>query len=114
MYDSTELDNGSSFTATLERTGMHFDNPDVVKLFRGVRPKIDAANGTVVKVQIGAAMVPDSSPTWQTAQDFTVGTDVEVHSFTSGRYLSLRFYTTADTPWRVRSCSMDIVPQGAY
>lgn len=114
MYDSTQQDNGSSFTATIERTGMHFDSPEVVKLCRGVRPKIDAAGGTVVKIQIGSAMVPDAAPTWQTAVDFTVGTDIEAHSFASGRFLSLRMYTTGDAAWRVRSCAMDIVPQGLY
>jgi hypothetical protein len=114
MFDSTEQDHGASFTATLDRTGMHFDAPETVKLCRGVRPKIDAAQGTVIKVQIGAAMVPDGSPTWQTPMNFTVGTDIEAHSFASGRFLALRMYTTGDAPWRVRSVQMDIVPQGAY
>jgi hypothetical protein len=114
MFDSTEQDHGSSFTATFERTGMHFDAPETVKLCRGVRPKIDAAAGTVVKVQIGAAMVPDVDPTWQTPVDFTVGTAIEANAFASGRFLALRMYTTADTPWRVRSVQMDVVPQGAY
>lgn len=114
MFDSTEQDHGSSFTASFELTGLHFDAPESVKLCRGVRPKIDAPAGTVVKVQIGAAMVPDGSPTWQTAVDFTVGTDIEVHSFASGRFLALKFYTTADAPWRIRSAQMDVVSQGAY
>lgn len=114
MYDSTEQDHGSSFTATIERSGMHFDSPETVKLCRGVRPKIDAPAGTVVKIQIGAAMVPDASPTWQTAVNFTVGTDIEAHSFASGRFLALRMYTTGDAPWRVRSVQMDVIGQGAY
>jgi hypothetical protein len=114
MFDSSEQDSGSSFTATLEKIGLHFDQPEVVKLCRAVRPKIDAAAGTVVKVQIGSAMVPDADPTWQAAQDFTVGTDIEVHSFATGRFLSVRLYTTGDTFWRLRSLQMDVVPQGAY
>jgi hypothetical protein len=114
LFDSSEQDAGSSFTATYERVGMHFDAPTQVKLVRGVRPKIDAAQGTVVKVQIGAAMLPDQSPTWSDAVDFTVGTDIEAHSFASGRFISLRFYTTGDTHWRIRSCELDIVAQGGY
>jgi hypothetical protein len=114
MFDSTEQDNGASFTAQLERTGMHFDSPETVKMCRAVRPKIDAAAGTVVKVQLGAAMVPDASPTWQTAVDFTVGTDIAAYAIATGRFLSLRIYTTADTHWRVRSVQMDIVPMGSF
>lgn len=114
MFDSTEQDHGASFTATLERTGMHFDSPEIIKLCRGVRPKINAASGTVVKIQIGAAMVPDADPAWQPAVDFTVGTDIEAPAFASGRFLSVRMFTTGDAPWRVRSAQMDVVPQGAY
>jgi hypothetical protein len=114
MFDNTEQDVGSSFTATIERTGMHFDSPETVKYVRGVRPKIDAATGTVVKVQIGASMVPDADPTWKDPVDFTVGTDIEADVDVSGRFLALRMYTTGDTPWRVRSTQLDIVEIGGY
>ncbi len=114
MFDATGKDFDADFTATIERTGMHFDSPETVKLCRGVRPKIDAPNGTVVYVQIGAAMLPDQAPTWQSASTFTVGSDIEAHAFASGRFLSLRIYTTMNQPWRIRSCQMDIVSQGAY
>ena len=114
MFDATGKDFGADFTATIERTGMHFDAPETVKLCRGVRPKIDAPMGTPVYIQIGAAMLPDQAPTWQLPSTFTVGTDIEANAFASGRFLSLRMYTTANQPWRVRSCQMDIIPQGAY
>jgi len=116
LYDSTEQDLGASFTATHERIAIHFDQPEVVKLCRGVRPKIDAAAGTVVYIQVGSSMVPDIAPTWSSAVPFTVGTDIEVNVFTpsAGRFLALRMYTTADTPWRVRSAQLDVVSMGAY
>jgi hypothetical protein len=114
MFDATGKDYGTDFTATLERTGLHFDSPEVVKLCRGVRPKIDAPAGTVVYVQIGAAMLPDQAPVWQTAQPYTVGSSIETHGFACGRFLALRMFTTASAPWRVRSCQLDVVPQGGY
>lgn len=114
MFDATGSDFGTGFTSSLELTGLHFDSPESVKLCRGIRPKIDAPTGTTVYVQIGASMVPDAAPTWQAATSFTVGADIEVHSFASGRFLALKFYTTADAPWRIRSAQMDIVSQGAY
>lgn len=114
LFDSTGQDFGVDFTATMELTGLHFDAPETVKLCKAVRPKIDAPNGVTVYVQIGSAMLPDAAPTWQTAVSFVVGTDIEAHSFASGRFLALRMYTTANQPWRVRSVQMDIVAQGAY
>lgn len=114
MFDSTGQDYGADFTATLERIGMHFDAPETVKLCRAVRPKIDAPAGTVVYIQIGAAMLPDSAPAWQSATTFTVGTDIEAHAFASGMFLALRMYTTANQPWRVRSCQLDVIEQGGY
>jgi hypothetical protein len=114
MFDASGKDYGADFTATLELTGMHLDSPEQVKLCRGVRPKIDAPVGTVVKIQIGAAMLPDQQPTWQLPVSFTVGTDIEAHAFATGRFLALRMFTTANQPWRVRSCGMDVVAQGGY
>jgi hypothetical protein len=114
MFDLGSKDFGSDFTATLELNALHFGAPDRVKLCKAVRPKIDAPAGTTVYVQIGSAMLPDQSPTWQSAVSFVVGTDIEAHSFASGRFLSLRMFTTGNAPWRVRSCQLDIVPQGNY
>lgn len=112
MFDYTEQDYGSDFTGTIELTGIHFDAPETVKLMKALRPKIDAAAGTAVSVQFGAAMVPDVDPTWQTATTFTVGTDIAAHSFASGRFLAIRLYATS--PFRLRSLQADIVAQGGY
>lgn len=114
MYDSTQQDHGASFTATLELTGLHFGSPDTVKLCRGARPKIDAAMGTVVYLQLGATNTPDGDPTWQAAQAFTVGVSREIFGFASGIFQALRIYSTGDAWWRVRSCELDLVKQGRY
>jgi hypothetical protein len=114
MFDATGKDFGVDFTATMERTGLHFDAPTQVKLCRGVRPVIDGPMGATVYVQIGAAMFPDQAPVWQTASAFTIGTDIETFAFASGRFLSIRFYSTANLPWRIRSCQMDVIAQGGY
>ncbi len=114
MFDASSTDYGSAFTATAEWTGMHFDSPETVKLGRGVRPKIKAADGTVVYVQVGSAMVANGSITWSDAVTFTVGTDIEVNTFACGRFLALRYYTTGSATWRTRGGQMDIAPQGRY
>lgn len=114
MFDSTELDHGSSFNASFERTGLHFDAPERMKLCRGVRPKIDSSAGAVIKIQVGTQMVPDGTVTWASAQDYTVGTSIETHSIVTGRFLAVKLYTTGNTWWRLRSLQMDIQPMGMY
>ena len=97
-----------------ERTGMGFASPDTVKLCKRVWPRIDAAAGTTVYVQMGGALVPDIAPTWGTAVPFVVGTDQKVDLFATGKYLSVRFYTTADANWRMRGCAFEVQQAGKF
>lgn len=114
LADSAGDDLGSDIVATAERIGMHLGEPDRVKLCRGVWLRIDGPSGTEISVQIGAAMKPDDSPTWSTAQTYTVGTSVKVDSFASGRYLALRLSSTGGGVWRLRGLELDVVMQGTY
>ena len=85
-----------------------------VKLLRSIYPVIDGVSGSTVSIQVGASMFPDSPPTWQAAQTFTVGTDVKIDSFATGRYLSIRFSNADYSPWRIRSFRVDYVNQGLF
>ena len=105
---------GVAFEATIERTGLHFDMPDTIKLCRGVWPKIDGTTGTIAYVQIGASMYPQVDPTWQTAQAFTIGTSTKIDGFAAGRYLAYRITSTSTSPWRIRSLDFDITLQGKF
>jgi hypothetical protein len=106
--------NGSSFTATAERKGLSLDDPQQIKLCKGVWPKIDGSTGTQVTVQIGASMDAETEPTWSTAQTFTLGTSQKVDSFATGRYLSYRVTSTGTQAWRFRSMDLDVVPAGRF
>jgi hypothetical protein len=108
-----QTDVGLTFTATAERIGLHFDDPQTVKRIRSVWPRIDADAGTVVLVEVGASMKPDVAPTWNAAVSFTVGTTTKVDSMASGRYLALRLSSAVNSDWRVRGVDLDIVPMGA-
>lgn len=111
------VDSGTTFTgdaisSTVTKAGIHADAPERVKLLSRVWPRIDAAAGTVMTVEVGASMTAEVAPTWQTAQTFTVGTDEKVDSFASGRYLAVRFSSTGQ--WRMRSMALDVIPQGEW
>lgn len=114
LAGAAPADLGVDIRASAERIGMHLGEPDRVKLLRGVWLRIDGPAGTEVSVEVGAAMAPDESPTWQTAQTFTVGTSAKVDCFASGRYLALRLSSVGGGVWRLRGLELDVALQGGY
>lgn len=112
--DSTELADGSAQTTRLERSGLHFDMPERVKLVRAVRPRIDGATGAVVNVYVGASMDVDQSPTWSGPYAFTVGSTLKIDCLVSGRYIGVRYESDENTAWRLRGFDVDLEPMGGY
>lgn len=114
LADTGTTDFGALITSTLERTGMDFGDSYSVKTIRSIRPRIDGVSGETLSIQVGAAMTPDASPVWQTAQTFTIGSDIKIDSFATGRFLSVRFTNTNYGAWRMKSFDVDYVNAGAY
>ncbi len=112
VFDVGSTDGGSSFTGTLERTGITFDDPYSVKLIRAVRPRIDATGQTPITIQVGASMVPDQAVTWSPPVTFTVGQDIKADTFAQGRFLAIRI--SGQIAYRIRSMDLDIVTAGAF
>jgi len=113
------VDGGSSFagtaiSASAERLGLTFDKPDKIKTVRSLRPRVDAADGVEISVYVGASFDPESDYTWSGPHTFTVGSDMKVDAMVSGRYIGVRFESTAASPWRLRSFDLDIQLQGDY
>lgn len=106
--------NGVSPTCILERTGMAFDQPEIVKTVKSVVPRIDAAAGTVISFQVGASMDAEQDPTWSAISNYTVGTTRKVDLFATGRFLAIRAFSSAPQPWRIKSYDMDLTMHGAY
>lgn len=100
--------------ASMTRTAMHFDTPDQVKTIRSVYPKIDGTKGDSISIQVGAAMLPDETPVWGTAQTFVIGSGQKVDSFVSGRYLAVKFSSSGVHHWRMRSFEIEYVLGGRY
>lgn len=112
-FDVGTSDDGvNQITGSLERTGMFFDDGSVVKLIKGIRPRIDSTTGAQVTVQVGASMTPDSAPIWSDPVTFTAGTDFKADTFAQGRYMAVRF--SCSRPWRIRSFDIDLQTMGAY
>jgi hypothetical protein len=105
---------GSAFTARIERTGLSFDAPGVVKMVKALYPRIEGTAGQAVYVQVGAAMDVEGPYTWQIPINYTVGSSYKADAFSTGRFLAYRIYTTASTPWRVKSLDVEVIKRGIY
>ena len=106
--------NGTNPTCILERSGLAFDKPDVVKTLKSLVPRFDAVAGTVLSIQFGASMDTEVAPTWSSAITYTVGTTRKVDSFATGRFLAIRITSTSGQPWRLKSYDPEIIEHGTY
>ncbi len=93
---------------------MSLGDPQRVKTIKGIRPRIDGDTGAEITVEIGASMVPDGTPTWSDPQTFTIGSDIKIDSFATGRFMSVRFSNSDYSQWRIRSFDIDYQMGGYY
>ena len=114
LEDSGATFDGTTMQQSLERDGLHMDAPEQVKLIKSVRPRIDAVPGTVINVYMGGALDQSSGTTWSGPYPFTVGTDYKVSGMASGRYLGVRFESTTNAQWRIKSFDVEFDLLGEY
>lgn len=106
--------NGTNVTATLERKHLDFGEPNRVKLVRSVIPRIDGTAGTDISIQIGGSNDPNVEPVYSAAQTYTIGSTYKVDTFTSGKYISIKYSSTSAQPWRLSSYDFDLDLMGEY
>lgn len=116
LFNSGSSFAGTAISARIERTGLVFDDPDRVKTWVSMTPRITAAAGTVVYIQFGGSMTTDVAPTWSDPVAFTVGTDFKAYNSgaATGRYLAYRIYSTGAQGWSVKSIDCDVKPMGRF
>ena len=114
VVDTGTTDYGSTITASLERTGMTFGDPSMVKTITAVRPKIDSTDNASITLQVGGAMYPDGPVTWSTAVTFMTGTSIKADTFASGRFIGIRMSNVDYPSWRLRSFDVEFAEAGSY
>ena len=105
---------GTDFTASIERTGLAFGDPAVVKTVRSVYPRIDGNNGSTIYVQIGATMDVETPYTWSDAVPYVIGSTFKADTFATGRFIGYRVYSNDTFSWRAKSIDFDVVMRGRY
>lgn len=120
--DSYKFD-GVSYTSFVEQKGITavgmtndgrvVSDPNLEKMVVAVRPRFDAVDGTTFSISIASKDTPyreDETPTWEDTQTFTVGTDIELSMYTTGRYLAIRFEGLSDVLWKFAGYDIDVRP----
>lgn len=114
LADITRSFNGAPMTAFCERTGLDFSEPERMKLCRGIRPRFDAAAGTIIQIYVGFQNDLDDAIDWGQPINFTVGMDLRADCFVQGRFLAVKFLSNAQGPWRMQQFDADIMEMGFY
>lgn len=110
----------SNMNASVEHQSYDFADPknvdaaDAVKHISKLRPKITAADGTVLKFQIGVQMNLNDPIDWGEVQSFTVGTTTELCMGRNGRYISWRISSDGQDTWRLEAIDFLVQVGGRY
>jgi hypothetical protein len=114
LMESSNKNNGSYISASMERTGLSLGSPETIKLITRIRPRFSSNSGAAVSISVGSCSDVYGTYTWSTPQTFTIGTDYKVDALLSGRYLGYRITSTAALDWRLEGIDFDIEPGGAW
>jgi hypothetical protein len=95
-YGTSNISTGAThfnatFTSTIERTGLNLGADFSVKNLARSRPAISSNGSVAVSVYHGSSMFPNTAPTYQAAQTYTVGTSQWANATaTGGPFLALK------------------------
>ena len=114
-----EVDTGSDFdgvpiNATIQKTSMHFGEPEKLKLIRRVWPKVQANAGTAIDIRIGSQMAIEDPIEWSASQSFIQGTTRHIDTFTQGRYLSFEASTVGGVQWQMSGFDLEMELRGYF
>lgn len=113
MLDASASFDGAMPAAFLERRGLSYGTPEQVKMVRSLRPRIRGNPGDTVTIKIGGQDDPFAEPLYET-MTFTIGVDLKVDCFVTGRYIAIWIGSGTAYQWRLDSLDLDIVTMGAY
>lgn len=113
MLDAAASFGGMAPVAFMERRGLSFDQPDRIKLVAGIRPRITGNVGQTITIKVGSASDAYADPTY-TTMTYTIGVDLKVDCFVSGRYIAVWFGSGSAYQWRLDSYSIEVIDGGEY
>lgn len=114
LLDSGTMFDGVAPSAVLERAGLSLGTPGMMKQVGKIRPRIFGTAGETVNVSLGYSDDPYASPVYNAPVAFTLGEDVDVNDFVSGRYIAIKFESGTSSSWRLDSYDIQLRSAGKY
>lgn len=114
LLDSSASFDGVIPQAHLERRGLSFDQPEAIKLIRGIRPRVVGNTGETIKIRVGGQDDPWGEPVWSPVMTHMIGSTVANDCFVSGRYIAIRIETGTAYQWRLDSYDVDVEAAGMW
>jgi hypothetical protein len=105
LADSGTTFDGTSFTTTLERIGLHSGRTDAIKKISRMYPRI-SGTGTV-KISVGSELNAFEGVSYADPVTYTIGTDNKVDCRVKGRYIAVKFESDADTTFSVSGFTLE-------
>jgi hypothetical protein len=115
---------GTNFTAYIERVGIPYARVDrngdpesdvnVKKLMTELWPRFEASPGTVVEIYVGSHEEVNQGVNWAGPFNFIVGTHQKINPMVQGRFLAVKFQSTANAQWKLHEYAMTVVETGRY
>jgi len=96
---------GASFTTIMERVGLHAGRTDAIKSVTRLYPRIEGT-GTVT-ISVGGEIDPYAGVVYADPVVFTIGQDNKVDCRVRGRYIAVKFESSADTTFRLSGYSLE-------
>ena len=113
VSDETFTLNGTVMESYVERKGLTFGNESLTKLITRVWPRLTTSNSSV-NVRVGTHNTPTGAVTWSDQKAYTPGIGDSLSFDVKGRYLAIRFETTADINWSLTGFDMQVRLRGHY
>lgn len=79
------------------RTDLDFGDRNRVKIVNRIRPRITSTGTPTISIQLGSRNSLDETIGYNSAVNFTIGTDEWITDIVSGKYISVRFSDTNST-----------------
>jgi hypothetical protein len=112
LGDTTHQFDSSNFTSYIERTGLHFDSPEVIKLVKQVDLNIQKSGAGTIEVMVGSHNSPEEGVTWSPVYTIDPATSSKIDCLVAGKYLAIRIQSSTDVGWKLHGYGMDIKDMG--
>jgi len=93
---------------------MDFGNSNRFKFVSSIRPMFDGGTNNVIQIYVGGANDLTAAITWSEPFNFTIGQDFEATFEQEWRYIAIKFETTVQTYWRLKSMIIEYEFTGMY